>query len=163
MISETLWLIGLASLWLGAYQDWKGRTVKNGVWLTALILAAPLIIMEAWTNPEAWAWRMATAAIVSGTAFLLWYARQVGAGDAKAIMIAALTLSPWGYWQPDAAQFVPILDALVVGLLITEAWRRLGRHSGTPFLVVLAPLTTLTAAVGGLLWWPLVWIRQAIS
>lgn len=163
MISMVLWGIGLASLWLGAWLDWRGRSVPNNVWLWAALIAAPFVLAEAFHSLEAWAWRMGTAVIITGLAFFLWYGRVLGAGDSKGIMLAGLTMSPWDYWNPDAASFVPIIDALIPALILAEAWRRTGRMTATPFLVVLAPLATATVLIGGLLWWPIVWLKLLLS
>lgn len=158
-----LWLIGLASLWLAAWHDWRARSAPNIIWSSALWLAGPFLAWELFTDPMAMAWRLAAAAVAVVVAWILWRGGQLGAGDAKAIMVAGLLMSPVGYLEADAARFIPILDALLACLLIAEIWRRVGRHQGTPFLVALAPLATLTVAVGGLLWWPVVWLADLVQ
>jgi len=157
---DTFFFLGLAALWLGAWYDWRNRSVPNKLWLLALAVALPLALWEAAHNPPALAWRLAGAALAAAIAFPLWLAGNFGAADAKAVMVAGFLMSPFGYWSIDHARFIPILDALLPCLLLAEVWRRLGRHQATPFLVVLAPVATLTPLLGGILWWPFVWISH---
>lgn len=162
-MGESLWLIGLGSLWLGAWQDWRSRTVTNRIWQIALALSLPFLLWELFRDPMASLWRLASAGLTGALAWALWQGGQLGGADAKAVMVAGLLLSPFGYLEADAARFIPILDALLTGLILAEAWRRFGQHQGTPFLVVLAPLATLTLVVGGLLWWPVVAIGRIME
>lgn len=162
MIRLLTWTVGLAVLWLGAWLDWRGRSVPNKIWVYALAALAPVLLVEAWTDTAGFLWRLAATIPAAMAGFTLWLGRGMGAADAKAIMVGGLCLSPVGYWNPDLASFIPILDALATGLILAEAWRRLGRMQGTPFLVVLAPLATLSLVAGGLLWWPFVWLARII-
>lgn len=163
MLDAVLWFIGLAVLWAGAWLDWKHRAVPNHVWRWALYVAVPFLMAEAFTNPLSLALRLAAAVFVGAVAWGLWRGGAMGGADAKAITLAGLLLTPVGYWEPGAARFIPILDALAVCLLVAEIWRRLGRHQSTPFLVPLAPLVTIVFVSGGLLWWPAVWLRMALE
>lgn len=161
---DTPSLIALLALTSGAYQDWKGRTATNLTWTAALAIALPFLLAEPLTTGwNAVAWRWGTAALVSALAFTLWTVGQMGAADSKAIMLTSLLLSPYSYWNPDQASFIPAVDALLPSLLLAEAWRRMARMQGTPFLVILAPVTALTLAFGGLLWWPLIWIARLLQ
>lgn len=161
MISLILIAIGLGTLWWSAYLDWQNRAVPNHVWIMALAVAGPFLALELFLTPSTMLVRLASLAGLAIVAWLLWVGRQLGGADAKAILVLAILITP--YWNPSEARMVPVLDALPVALIVGEGYRRWRGQASIPFLVALAPILSLTAAIGGLLWWPIVLlIRLAV-
>lgn len=153
----------LAVLVVAAALDYRTRRVPNAVWIVGAIVGAPLAAWEL-RGAGASIWiHAAAAAGVAALAWTLWRAGQFGGADAKALILVAVAWSPVGYWQPDAARFVPALDALAPALLAAEAWRRRREWSSTPFLVPFAATSLLSASLGGLLWWPFVAVARVVG
>ncbi len=159
-VDEFLWIISFGIGGLAAWQDWKYRQVPNGVWILGLILATPLLLMEAFQSPMEALVRWACAVTFSGLIWLLWRGQAFGGADLKGFALFGLLLSPIGYFSPTTSRFFPALDVLVTALIVGELLRRILKERALPlFTVSLGPLL-LVQSVGGIVWWPLVWILR---
>ena len=90
------------------YVDMKHKRITN---LTVWALFAVFVVIGLLTLPFVdFLWRFAGYAIVFSYGFLMWMARQMGAGDVKFAAVAALFIHPG-----DAAVAIAILAAALLG------------------------------------------------
>ena len=122
-------------------MDVRSRQLPNRAWL----LAIPLIILAAMADPLAWLKAAPLWALIIGAlTIMLWLGQSIGGADVKGSTVLALVLMPASLG--DALPMSPVLPALLVALLQSLLWQRLG--TGTPF-----PLFLALAPWSFIFWW----------
>lgn len=162
MIQGLFWILAISVGAVAAWKDWKYREVPNGLWILGLALATPLLLMELWETPIDSAIRLGCAIVFFAVLLGLWFVGTFGGADMKGFAFFGLVLSPVGYFSPWQSKFFPALDVLVTSLLLAEILRRILKERRLPLFAVAQWPLLLVYSVGGLAWWPIVWLLRVL-
>ncbi|MEJ5293558.1 MAG: prepilin peptidase [Candidatus Methanosuratincola sp.] len=165
MILETKLIIFGAALAVASYQDLKTREIDDRIWLVSGAAGALLTVAEVITTP-AYPLLLAgfSALLTAAIAVAVFYLGLYGGADAKALLVAAVTLplSPWAVgtgpvWMPGSYTnpFFPLTllgNGLLLSLLLVPscfAWNLRARLSGEGLFdgVSASPLQRLVAVL----------------